>query len=90
MNSTAIEFLIAHNIKIITLSDHCSHVLQPFDIVFVASFKAIIAIQNLPIFSLDFFGNTIQSLSSFRFIYIKFFDTSWSILYLMIAQSSYL
>ena len=47
VNSFAIEFLNKHNIKVITLPAHCSHVLQPFDVGCAACLKAKITKAKL-------------------------------------------
>ena len=31
-NSFAIEYLALHNVQLLTLPPHCSHLLQPFDV----------------------------------------------------------
>lgn len=38
-NSTAVEFLANHNIKIITFPGHCTYVMQPYDVGVASTFK---------------------------------------------------
>ena len=47
VNSFAIEFLKKHNIIVLTLPAHCSHVLQPFDVGCAACLKAKISKAKL-------------------------------------------
>ena len=78
MNSTAIEFLLAHNIKILTLPAHCSHVLQPFDVAVAASVKAKITRARLIELRPRFPGDFTSKQSNLRYSIVYSIVSSWS------------
>ena len=78
MNSTAIEFFISHNTKIITLPSHCSHVLQPFDVAVAASVKAKITRSRLIELTPRFAGDFTSKQSNLRYSIVYAIVSSWS------------
>ena len=77
MNTKAIEFLLSHNIKIVTLPAHCSHVLQPFDVAVAASVKAKITRARLIDFPPRFFWEYNSKIMKVRYSIVHAIVTSW-------------
>ena len=53
-NSYAIEYLNLHNVMLLTLPPHCSHLLQPFDVAAAQSLKSLINKIKIEKESVDF------------------------------------
>ena len=77
MNSSAIEFLLSQNIKIVTLPAHCSHVLQPFDVAVAACVKAKITRARLIDFPPRFFWEYNSKIMKVRYSIVHAIVTSW-------------
>lgn len=53
-NSYAIKYLNLHNVMLLTLQLHCSHLLQPFDVAAAQSLKSLINKIKIDKESIDF------------------------------------